>query len=48
MTVKKNFETDNSVKSKNKLKRQLKILKSRIPNPEEEIKYVSRYLKEKV
>ena len=30
--------------SKNELKRQLKVLKYRIPNPEEKIKHVSRIL----
>ena len=33
--------------SKNELKRQLKVLKSRIPNPEEKIKHVSRTLRKK-
>ena len=33
--------------SKNELKRQLKVLKSRLPNPEEEIKHVSRILRKK-
>ena len=35
---KNNFEIDYSIITKNKLKRQLKVLKSRIPKPEEEIK----------
>ena len=33
--------------SKNELKRQLKVLKSRLPNPEEEIKHVSHILRKK-
>ena len=33
--------------SKNELKTQLKVLKSRIPNPEEEIKHISRILRKK-
>ena len=44
---KDNFETDYSAMSKNELKRQLKVLKSRIPNPEEKIKHVSRTLRKK-
>ena len=44
---KDNFETDYSAMSKNELKRQLKVLKSRIPNPEEKIKHVSHILREK-
>ena len=35
---KNNFEIDYSIITKNELKRQLKVLKSRIPKPEEEIK----------
>ena len=44
---KNNFETDYSVMSKNELNGQLKVLKSRIPKPEEEIKQVSCILRKK-
>ena len=44
---KSNFEHDYSAMSKNELKRQLKVLKSRITKPKEEIKCVSRILRKK-
>ena len=42
---KKSYDTDYNVMTKNKLKRQSAVLKSRILNPEEEIKHVSRILR---
>ena len=42
-----NFKTDYNVISKNELQRKLKVLKSRIPKPEEEIKCFSRILRKK-